>query len=471
MRKNYDIVFRFFLIILDCLALVGAFTVAYLLRITFDPRPFYVHVGGIEFITSVITMLPLWIILLYSFGLYERRVYTHPLREVGRLILVAICGVMMMISFSFFTRTTLFPTRLVAFYALGISFLILLLFRLLANAIRNFLLTRGVGVKQVIIVGKTPLSGSLAEFIRDNPRLGFRVSGIVAPKRFIPKELRGHHAISLKSALSRLPADSIIQTDAKDLNENYSIATQYFLDFYQAANSDGISTAKHSVEVLDTSPLIKIHATPLIGYGRILKRLMDLVVGTICLIIASPIMLIIAILVKVTDPAGPVFMRGKQQKRLTRYNRPFNVYKFRSHYARFDGKTEEEVFEMVGKPELIKEYRAKGDKLDNDFRVTPVGKFIRRWSLDELPQLINVVKGDISLVGPRALVPHELEKYDKKNLLLTVKSGLTGLAVVSGRRDISFEERRRLDLYYVQNWSLWFDFTILLRTIGVIFKG
>lgn len=102
--------------------------------------------------------------------------------------------------------------------------------------------------------------------------------------------------------------------------------------------------------------------------------------------------------------------------------------------------------------------------------MTPVGKFIRRFSLDELPQLFNVLKGDISLVGPRALVPHELSAYEKKHTLLTVKSGLTGLAVVSGRRSISFEERRRLDLYYVQNWSLWLDITILLKTCLVIFK-
>lgn len=102
--------------------------------------------------------------------------------------------------------------------------------------------------------------------------------------------------------------------------------------------------------------------------------------------------------------------------------------------------------------------------------MTPVGRFIRRFSLDELPQLFNVVKGDISLVGPRALVPHELSAYDKKHVLLAVKSGLTGLAVVSGRRSISFEERRRIDLYYVQNWSIWLDITILLKTCLVIFQ-
>lgn len=164
-------------------------------------------------------------------------------------------------------------------------------------------------------------------------------------------------------------------------------------------------------------------------------------------------------------------MRGVQQKRLTRFNNVFNVYKFRSHYAKYDGKSYEEVFAMVGKPELMEEYIKNGYKLKKDFRVTALGRFIRKTSLDELPQLINVFRGDISLVGPRALIPEELNTYEKKHTILSVKSGLTGLAVVSGRTDISFEERRKLDTYYVQNWSFWLDLMILIKTVKVLFRG
>lgn len=117
---------------------------------------------------------------------------------------------------------------------------------------------------------------------------------------------------------------------------------------------------------------------------------------------------------------------------------------------------------------LSQEYRENGDFLEHDPRITKIGKFIRATSLDELPQLINVIKGDISLVGPRALVPGELRNYGDRSLLLTVKSGLTGLAQVSGRRSISFDERRALDLYYIQNWSVLFDLQILLRTIQAV---
>ena len=471
MTKNHDTIFRVFLVILDCFALLAAFTVAYILRITLDSRPLYIEPRAFEFITSVVTMLPLWIILFYFFGLYSSSIYNHPVREFGRLGLAAIFGVMIMISFGFFTGTLLFPTKLVALYAAIASFVILLFLRISANIFRMWLLSRGVGTKNVLLVGNSPLTASLAEFIDTNPNVGFRLVGIVAKGKFIPERLRLLRISTVSSGLSRLPVDTIIQTDHDNIGKHYELANEHYLEFYQTPTFEGTLTAKHSIEIMDASPLIKLHSTPLFGYGRIVKRLMDLSLGFIGLIIASPFMLIIAAAIKLTDPKGPVFMRGKQQKRLTRYNRPFKVYKFRSHYAKFDGKTDEEVFKMVGKPELIKEYRANGDKLDHDFRVTPVGRFIRRFSLDELPQLINVIKGDISLVGPRALVPHELSQYHKKHTLLAVKSGLTGLAVISGRRDISFEERRRLDLYYVQNWSIWLDLTIIFRTFLVIFKN
>jgi len=470
MKRNFNTFFTFLLIGVDCFALLGAFTVAYILRITLDPRPFYVPVESIEFITSIIVILPLWILLFYFFRLYDKDVYSHPIRESGRVLLASLIGIMLMISFGFFTKTSLFPSRLIALYATIASFAILITLRIGANWLRMWLLTKNIGVQKVLLVGNSNLTKTLAEFISKNPSAGSRLAGIVARNEFIPENLKSLKISSVNSALSRLPISAIIQTDHQDAEKNYDIASKHFLEFYQAPTFGGLLTAKHSVEILDASPLIKVQPTPLIGYGRIVKRLMDLTLGTMGIIIASPIMLLVALAVKLSDPKGPVLMRGKMQKRLTRYNRPFKVYKFRSHYAKFDGKTDEEVFTMIGKPELIKEYRAKGDKLDHDFRVTPVGRFIRRFSLDELPQLFNVVKGDISLVGPRALVPHELSQYDKKHTLLAVKSGLTGLAVVSGRRNISFEERRRLDLYYVQNWSLWLDITIIFKTLIVIFK-
>jgi undecaprenyl-phosphate galactose phosphotransferase len=196
----------------------------------------------------------------------------------------------------------------------------------------------------------------------------------------------------------------------------------------------------------------------------VVKRLFDFFAGTVALIITSPFMLLIAIAMKLFD-RGPVFFK---QERLSRFDTKVHIYKFRTHKSAYNGLTPEDAFAKMGRPELAEEYRANGDYLPNDPRISPVGRFLRRTSLDELPQLLNVVRGDISLVGPRALVAFELDRYDQKNLLLSVKSGLTGLAQISGRRDISFEERRKLDLYYVQNWSFWNDIVILVKTVWIV---
>jgi undecaprenyl-phosphate galactose phosphotransferase len=156
-------------------------------------------------------------------------------------------------------------------------------------------------------------------------------------------------------------------------------------------------------------------------------------------------------------------------KLLTRFGTNISILKVRSMYWKYCLPTDVS-FARLGRPDLLKQYRKNGDYLENDPRVTPVGRFIRATSLDELPQIWSVVKGDISLVGPRALDAAEIEQYAKKNLILSVKSGLTGLAVVSGRRAIDFEERRKLDLYYVQNWSFWLDLVILVKTIRVVLE-
>jgi lipopolysaccharide/colanic/teichoic acid biosynthesis glycosyltransferase len=222
------------------------------------------------------------------------------------------------------------------------------------------------------------------------------------------------------------------------------------------------------VELFRSSvPVIAVHQTPLIGWGRIVKRICDLILSGILLIPGLMLMFIIALLVKLFDPRGPVLFRDR---RLTRFGEMVNILKFRTMKNRYNGLTPEEAFAAMGRPELAKKYRDNGDYLDRDPRISRLGRFLRTTSLDELPQLINIFKGDISFVGPRALSSAELNQFHKKDLILAVKSGLTGLAQVSGRREISFEERRKLDLYYVQNWSLWLDLVIIIKTIRVVFS-
>jgi exopolysaccharide production protein ExoY len=175
-------------------------------------------------------------------------------------------------------------------------------------------------------------------------------------------------------------------------------------------------------------------------------------------------MLILIIVQIVSSPRSQIFYKVK---RLSLFGNEVTIYKIRSMKQAYTNMSPEDGFRKMGRPELIRDYRDNGDQLPKDPRISSLGRFLRKSSLDELPQLLNIVKGDISLVGPRALDPHELEKYSKKNLILAVKSGLTGLAQISGRRDISFDERRKLDLYYVQNWTFWGDIVIIIKTVWV----
>lgn len=473
MKNNASIGYAVLLVIGDFLTLLLAFSLAYVLRVKVDTRSLIEPITARDYFIALFSVLPLWIIVQAFIDLYSQKVYDKRFKELGRLIVGSLLGILVIIGYDFVTDGALFPARLVPVYGFILGFVFLLIFRTLARRLRRFLYSYGVGVSNVLIVGNTKRSLELADGIKDTRSSGQRILGIVGVDTLDYKTYQ-----NFKEAIEKIshPIHSIIQTELyKDQYKNDKVLN--FAQKHHAAyrfvpgNSD-LFVGNIEVELFSGSiPMIAVHQTALIGWGRIAKRVFDLISASILIVLFSPIMLLVAIAVKLGDPKGPVLMKGNAQKRLTRFNRVIKVYKFRSHYAKFDGKSDEEVFAMIGKPELLKEYRDNGDKLDSDFRVTPVGNFIRKSSLDELPQLFNVLKGDISLVGPRALIPSELDAYEKKHTILSVKSGLTGLAQISGRRNISFEERRRLDTYYVQNWSFWLDTTILLKTLRTVIDG
>jgi exopolysaccharide biosynthesis polyprenyl glycosylphosphotransferase len=220
-------------------------------------------------------------------------------------------------------------------------------------------------------------------------------------------------------------------------------------------------------------PIVEIRRTPLDGWGRIVKRLFDLVGATIGLILLSPVFAVVAIAIKLTDP-GPVFYR---HKRLSRNGEAVGVLKFRTMKAGYSTgpghkyKTAEDVLKALGREDLIPEFQ-ENQKLEDDPRVSKIGNFLRRTSLDELPQLVNAFMGELSLVGPRPIIAAELERYGEQSAsFLSLKPGITGLWQVSGRSDTSYEERVKLDIYYVENWSLLLDIQILLKTVAYVIRG
>jgi len=348
-----------------------------------------------------------------------------------------------------------------------LCFVFLLIERIIVRLIIRQIFRNDYATKRVVIIGNHKNTEYLADYITSRPESGYRLAGIVASRRYIPQDLKTHQYSSLKDALKKARADIIFQTDEKSTEYVYKQAILRHLLYYFVPSETALSSHFGDLELVGNNIAVLVKVTPLTGGYVVIKRMFDIVFSLVAIIITAVPMMIVWIVLKVADfRHSPIYV----DNRLTQYNRKFHCYKFRSMKSEYSGLTAEEAFIKMGKPELIKKYRKNGDYMKNDPRITKFGHFIRRTSLDELPQLFNILKGDISLIGPRALLPGELKDYGDRSLLLTVKSGLTGFAQVSGRRDISFEERRALDIYYVRNWSLMLDLSIFFKTIAAVFK-
>lgn len=468
MKRDFLLNHKALLLVTDVCVVILSFALAYYYRIHLDDRAYYFVPQIRNFIILVMTLLPIWLLVNMLSGLYDREIFLSRSKEYMRIALASIVSVMALISYEFFTGDDVFPVRIIAVYFVVINFVIMVGGREIVRGINWLLLHLGYGRRKVLIVGHTPRSVELAQFFMDNISYGYDIVGVVARPQYLPSKTSFRTFSTFKEAVGEAAPEIIIQTDLAQAELIHDYAIEHHVAYSFVPQQNRLLSRMNSVEIVGGLPIIDVRITKLFGAGRVWKRLMDVVLGWTGLVIALPIMGVVALIMKLTRPKDSVFF---SQTRVTRFDREFRIYKFRSQKAEYDGTTPEEAFRMMGRPELIAEYRRNGDQLDNDPRVTPIGKFLRATSLDELPQLINVIRGDISLVGPRALIPQEINQYKRKNTILSVKAGLTGLAQVMGRRDISFEERRRLDIYYVQNWSLRLDIQILFKTaISVLFR-
>jgi exopolysaccharide biosynthesis polyprenyl glycosylphosphotransferase len=471
MKNNTSLVYNVCLIIGDFLALVVAFVVAYILRVTLSHVPLSGHVQAMTYIGILITILPFWILIFALLGLYNSKIHENRFSEFGRLIVGSLIGILLVISYSYMADVTIFPARLVTVYGFLLAFVFVLLFRTIARGIRRDLFTYGIGIDNVLIVGDTKLTHELVNSLAQTVKTGYRVVGIVGGENHpLDASLKHRLFTNFQDAIQKIsPAPhTIVQTElyASSIKNDEILvyAQEHHIDYRFVPGNSELFVGNIDVELFQSIPVIAVSQTALIGWGRVVKRMFDFVFGGLALIVSSPFMLIIVIIIKLSG-SGPIFFR---QTRLTRNNQPFQVYKFRTVKQAYNGLSPEQAFTKMDKPELAGVYRSNGDFLARDPRFTPFARFLRTSSFDELPQLINVVRGDISLVGPRALVPEELAIYKKRHAILSVKSGMTGLAQVSGRRDISFDERRKLDLFYVQNWSFWNDLVIIARTVSIV---
>jgi exopolysaccharide biosynthesis polyprenyl glycosylphosphotransferase len=473
MKNNASLIYNACLMVGDFLALIAAFVGAYIVRVSINVynTPIVYQIHPQTYLVIFLTLLPFWILIFALLGLYRSNIYERRFSELGRLLLGSFIGMLFVIFWSFLSLEPIFPAKSIPLIGFGLGFVFLVVFRNLARLIRTALFSYNIGIAHLLIVGNTQISDELLTTLKNSRKSGYHIIGIVGDKR---RTFRADFA-NFDEALAHIGENGtlhgIIQTElyADELRnqEILNYAQEQHINYRFIPGNTELFVGDIDVELFRNAiPVISVRQTPLFGWGRIVKRLFDITAGSLALTITSPLFVLIALATKLSG-SGSVFFR---QKRLTRFNTVFRVFKFRSQYAKYDGTTPEEAFAMMNKPALAEQYRANGDSLEHDPRITPLGKFLRATSLDELPQLLNVLKGDLSLVGPRALIPEELAIYGKRHTILAVKSGVTGLAVVSGRRDIPFDERRKLDLYYVQNWSFRMDLTILIKTIRVVLQ-
>ena len=472
MRVRNNVFYSLLLISADLIVLMLAFGLAYFIRVQLDLRPLVNQIYAREFLFTFLAIAPFWIATLASLGLYDPNIRNKRINEFFRLLLGSFIGILLVIGYSFVVNKPVFPARLVAVYAFIGSFVLLFSSRFIIHSIRSWLFKNGYGAHRLLVIGNSEAARDVISQLKDTKRTGYHISAVAGPKKILPNDLEASHYSSVDRALNvidQLKITAIIQTDLfEDELRNQRIlasAQTHHIDYSFVPSEAEFYSGKNTVNVFLGYPMISVSQTPLIGWGEVVKRVFDFVSTVIILVLISPILLLLIILQKLFNP-GPVLYKSK---RLSRYSDSFQLYKFRSMAARYGRKDASEEFREMGREDLAKEYETNR-KVKNDPRITAFGKFLRATSLDELPQLFNVVKGDLSLVGPRPILPQEMKLVKgRTGLLHSVKSGVTGLWQVSGRSDLSFEKRVELEMYYAQNWSFWLDMKILFKTIKVVF--
>jgi len=461
------------LVLADMLVLLIAFTMAYIIRVHYDPRPLLAPVYAVVYLQAFAIIVPIWILIFASIGLYTASTYNRRLVEWSKIALGAFIGILVIIGWEYVSGKHFFPARLVAAYALIGSFLLLLLEREVFRLIRGLLFRFGHGVSRVLVIGSSPATKDIATNLANTRESGYKVVAIASPAKFVPDHLKIEHFTNVDEALAHvknLSITTIIQTDLYDSAERnqriLGAAQTSHISYSFIPGEPEFYTGKNTVDVFLGYPMISVSQTPLIGWGAITKSILDRICAFLFIIILSPVFLVLIILQKLLNP-GRVFYVSN---RLSQFSRPVRLIKFRSMRPEFGKRDAADEFRAMGREDLAKEYD-KDRKVENDPRITGFGHFLRNTSLDELPQLFNVLRGDLSLVGPRPILPQEAKFSPAKTALLhSVKSGVTGLWQVSGRSNLTFDERIELELFYAQNWSYWLDIKILFKTVAVVFR-
>ena len=461
--KRSELLFSFLLLPVDAAMIIVSFVLSYYLRIKGDILPVYSDVTFSQYLWYVVYILPFWLLVFALSGLYKISRERNYFNDLYKIFVSNSVVILIFIVVIFFGRAFFF-SRLILILILAISVLVVFLGRIIVGEIQRHLYRYGYGVHKVIVVGDSPVASRLIHEILNQKRLGLKFVGFVSDssKRSQSHEFQFLGSIdSLKDIVKKVKPDEIILTDIsinrKKIINIIQICSDANISFKFISDVFSMVTTSASSNTLAGLPIMELKTIALDGWGRIVKRLFDIIFSVVLLVILSPLFLLAAILVKVSSP-GPVIFK---QKRVGRDGKVFNFYKFRSMY------TDKCDFSDKGK----KWTTAKDEKS----RITPIGIILRKSNIDEIPQFYNVLKGDMSFVGPRPELPTFVDKFQKDipeyYRRHRVKSGLTGWAVVNGLKgDTSIEERLRYDIFYIENWSFWFDLKIIIKTVFLVIR-
>lgn len=420
-----------------------------------------------EYAGVVLLLLGIWSVFFLYFGLHRPAPGEPFRREVGRVFLAVAAGTVVLATMVFLFKLTYVSRLLILLFSLA-DFLLLILFRGGARWVFKVLGARGINLRSLLIVGTGERAKRLAERIEAHRAWGLRLSGFIALEEGARAPLPGYpllgSAEDIPAILHREVVDEILFVISKeqlpDLEavflccEEEGVRTRVVMDFFPH------TIAKVYLEEFCEMPLLTFSTTPTNPFLLAVKRAQDLLIASVALVGLAPLIALIALGIKL-DSAGPVIYR---QIRCGLHGRRFVCLKFRSMVA----DAEERRLEVAH----LNEMDGPVFKARLDPRITWFGGILRKTSLDELPQLWNVLKGDMSIAGPRPPIPEEVEQYAPwQRRRLSMKPGITCLWQIRGRNLIPFEEWMRMDLEYIDTWSLWLDLKILLKTIPVILTG
>lgn len=467
--KRSEIYFSTIQVPVDFLMIVLASLSAYYLRSLpmfegYVSRVFNISLH--DYLIFTLTVAPFFLIIIAFEGLYTMRATRSFSKEIYSVVRAVTFGLIILVLAVFLNREW-FSSRFVILVSWALAVVYIVVARYLIQRTQKwFLINKNVGIHRVLLIGTNQKMYALRKMLTQNKGLGYRVVDQIETASVVQvKEIRAEKGVD-----EIIVGDPSLTDDEQEKLFDYCQINNITYKYFPTT----LQTPRFSMKIFNGEPIIEFQHTPLDGWGRVIKRVYDIIAGFGLTVLFSPIMLVVAIMIKLEDPDGPIIYKNE---RIGENGQKFFVYKFRymqwKYCVTHDNPQMAEAIAFEKK--LIEERNTrKGGvlyKIKDDPRKMKVGAFIERFSLDELPQFFNVLQGTMSLVGPRPHQEREVEKYSEYHRrLLTMRPGVTGMAQVSGRSDLAFEDEYLLDVFYIENWSLWLDVVICLKTAKALIR-